>query len=272
MLQDLKYIDFIQGKYEERKLGNTSYSLRAFARDLGVSPSRLSEILSGKGNITSKTALKIASNLKLQDKEIEIFISLVNLSNASSKKSKKQASSLISDLKKSNHRSLSIETFNLVSEWYYFAILSVMELDLFDGTAAWICSRIGVDLNKIQNALNTLEKLEFIECKNQKYNLVAGDGLTTTSDIESMALKKSHKQSLLQAIDALDNVSVEDRDITSITMAIDPKKLPEAKKLIKNFRRELCVYLESGKKSEVYNLNIQLLPITKLEKKSKEML
>lgn len=265
MLEDLKFTDFIKNKFEQRKLGNNSYSLRAFARDLDISVSRLSEILSGKGSLSNQTAQKLARNLKLERKEQEIFISLVNLNNASSKKNKKLAAELISNLKNTNQASISLESFNLVSEWYYFAILSVMELDLFDGSASWIAKRLGIEADKTLKALETLLKLEFIEYTDNKFRLSNINGITTTSDIESMALKKSHKQSLIQAIEALDNISINERDITSITMAIDPKKIPEAKKLIKKFRRELCIYLESGKKEEVYNLNIQLLPITKKE-------
>jgi len=47
-----------------------------------------------------------------------------------------------------------------------------------------------------------------------------------------------------------------------MTMAIDPKNLPEAKKLIREFRKNLSVLLEEGTKTEVYDLNIQLLPAT----------
>ena len=65
-----------------------------------------------------------------------------------------------------------------------------------------------------------------------------------------------------QSIDALFAVPVESRDITSMTMAIDKNKIPEAKRKIKQFRRNLCQFLESGEKNEVYNLNVQLIPLT----------
>ncbi len=87
--------------------------------------------------------------------------------------------------------------------------------------------------------------------------------VTTTHDVQSAALQLSHKQNLELAALALDEVAIEHRDITSITMAIDAKKLPLAKAMIKNFRRQLSEFLESGNKNEVYNLNVQLFPLTK---------
>jgi uncharacterized membrane protein (DUF106 family) len=48
-----------------------------------------------------------------------------------------------------------------------------------------------------------------------------------------------------------------------MTMSIDVKKLPEARKIIKKFRREMSQFLESGNQTRVYQLGIQLFPISK---------
>ena len=55
----------------------------------------------------------------------------------------------------------------------------------------------------------------------------------------------------------------QESDITGITMAIDSKKLKEAKKRITNFRRSLAEFLESGTRDSVYRLNLQLFPLSK---------
>lgn len=50
-----------------------------------------------------------------------------------------------------------------------------------------------------------------------------------------------------------------------MTMAVDKQRLPEAKALIKSFRRDLAKLLSRGKKrDEVYNLSIALFPITNI--------
>ena len=41
---------------------------------------------------------------------------------------------------------------------------------------------------------------------------------------------------------------------------------PEAKRLIKNFRRKMATLLTQGLKTDVYNLNVQLVPVTKVNK------
>jgi hypothetical protein len=44
-----------------------------------------------------------------------------------------------------------------------------------------------------------------------------------------------------------------------------PAKVLQAKKLIKEFRRNLSRFLERGDQNEVYRLNIQLFPVTRVE-------
>ena len=46
-------VNLIQTELKRRKTANKAYSLRSFARDLGLSPSYLSSILNKKKNIKS---------------------------------------------------------------------------------------------------------------------------------------------------------------------------------------------------------------------------
>ena len=52
-------------------------SLREFARTTGVSPSRLSEVLNFKGNLSRRNGLRIADNLGFSLVEKEFFILLI---------------------------------------------------------------------------------------------------------------------------------------------------------------------------------------------------
>ena len=102
--------------------------------------------------------------------------------------------------------------------------------------------------------------------RKEKKKLVYVENPTTTHDIPSAALRRFHEQNLKRAISALHDDPVERRDITSITMAVDVDKLSLAKKRIKAFRREMSELLETGNRSEVYNLTLALFPMTRRKK------
>ena len=55
---------------------------------------------------------------------------------------------------------------------------------------------------------------------------------------------------------------VQERDISSMTLAIDRKKLQKAKELINKFKDDMEELIESNNPDDVYNLSIQLFPLT----------
>ncbi len=54
---------WLQCELVRRKKKNPSFSLRSFSRKIGVSPSTLSQLLSGDRRLTSRTACKLAESL-----------------------------------------------------------------------------------------------------------------------------------------------------------------------------------------------------------------
>jgi uncharacterized protein (TIGR02147 family) len=164
------------------------------------------------------------------------------------------------------YHQLTTDAFHALADWHHFAILSLMDTASFKPEAKWIARRLGISVIEARTGIDRLKRLDLITEKGGKLKRTAAH-LTTTHDVSSAALKLSHHQALEQADRALEDVALELRDITSMTMAIDVGKIQEAKKLIKDFRRKLSVYLESGKRTEVYNLNVQLIPLSIPENK-----
>jgi uncharacterized protein (TIGR02147 family) len=253
----------LEEEYLKRKKANPLFSLRQFAKKLDIPSGRLTEIISGKRQISYKVALKIVGGLDLPSHDSQRFLNAV---------SKQVPQSFIREKENSfvDSRVTHEDTFRAIADWYHFAILSLIETHDFQNNPEWIAKRLGIEAIEARNAYQRLLKLGLLIEKDNKVVLGQGN-MSTTHDIESVAIKKSHRQSLNQAIECLDEVTLDLRDITSMTMAIDIKKIPQAKELIKKFRRSLCVLLEnSSNRNEVYNLNIQLVPVTKVQSKARK--
>lgn len=230
---------------------NPSYSLRAFARKVGLQPSALSEILSGKRHITRKMAAKVLERLCVGPEKTKNL--LAKLSNKKTSPPTDTHGDFVQ---------INMDHYHIISEWYYFGILSLAETKGFKGNPDWIANRLGITTTEAKNALKRLERLELLK-RNSKNQLVwSGQHFTTSNDIVNMALRKSHYQNLELAKKSLDTVDLSERDFSSMTMAIDTKKIPETKKMIQAFRRNLSEFLESGEKSEVYRICLQLFPLS----------
>ncbi len=72
-----KIADFrgmLRAELGRRQVKNPAYSMRAFARDLGLSASGLSEVLSGKHSLSLRRAVIVSQRLGLSGHESDDFI------------------------------------------------------------------------------------------------------------------------------------------------------------------------------------------------------
>ncbi len=69
----IDYRQFLRDVILERSQKNASYSIRAFAQSLGLSPTVVNRIINGHRNITGRTRPIFSSGLRLCSKEDEYF-------------------------------------------------------------------------------------------------------------------------------------------------------------------------------------------------------
>lgn len=257
--------ELIREEFIQIKTRNSNFSLRAFAKKIKISPSALHEILYQGRRITPKMAEKILAGLRKKPDEIK------KLSLGCKKISKKSPLPLPSlETEESDETSKFHEIeqsyFEILSEWYHLPILSLLETQNSAADPKWIASRLRIKLHEAVNGIQNLLKVGLLE-KTKKGRLIpTGKQFTMSPHTANLALKYCHYQNLESAKNSLENDPVEVRDFSSIVMAIDPSKIPEAKKRIEKFRRSLCDFLEEGEKKEVYRICIQLFPQSYPEK------
>ena len=221
---------------------NQSYSMRAFALKVGVAQSVISQIINGKRPLTRKTAQRILEGLGKDPQTISRIIE--NLS------------------EKEPYSTSSSDAFQLVSDWYNYAILSLAETEDFRGRPSWVADRLGISQQTAKEALERLLRLELLKKKNGKV-VATGKRLEAISAVPNVALRKANQENLALAENALAAVPIELRDFTAITLCFDPDRIEEARAMIKAFRRSFDRSMESGRKREVYKLCVQLFPVSK---------
>lgn len=236
-------IECLQREFTLRRGRNSSYSLRAFARSLGVNPGALSQVMSGKRPLTAQSTKKILQSMNIDFIEKQKI--LQNWMEPDDGKTFTDISQIQDEI---------------IGDWRYLAIHSILQTK--NGTKPQqISRRLGLHASEVLTLLHVLVRHNLVkEFKKGEFQVVSPN-ITTSHEVPSTVLRKCNRQWIEKSLQALEDQSVETRDITGITMAIDPSKLPGAKQLIKEFRRKLCRYLESGHQQTVYRVNIQLFSI-----------
>lgn len=254
MTEQLVIRKLLQEKFAVAQVRNPAFSLRSFAKKLEISPAALSEILNGKRKISFKLAHKLSKKLMLSPQESQMLIQSFQIRNTPSemKSQKKEVR-------------LSQDQFQLIGEWQHFAILSLAETKDFKSSDQWIADRLGLSLQKTKLALSRLIKLGLLKKVNEQY-IVTGESYSSPDEVVDLALRRMYSEVLDLSKDSLLDHELQQRDFSGVTMAIDPSRLPLAKKLIRKMLAQVCEILEVENKSEVYRLNVQLIPLTKLKK------
>ena len=136
---------------------------------------------------------------------------------------------------------------------------------------SWIASTLGISYAEAKSAVSRLERLGLIKKDQSGKWKNLSNGLTTTNNpFTTSAFRKLQRQVLERALIKLEEIPLSHRDQSSMTMAIDTRKIPEAKNLIKEFRRKLLRVLGDGKSlDEVYHLSVSLYPISNIDRKRK---
>ncbi len=274
------YRDTLRRAFAERCARNAAYSLRAFARDLGVMPSRLSEVLNRRRGLSQPVAAKIAKRLALSETETRRFLAQVAVEHGRSRLAKAQARDLLAaelDPSRADHQAqvLSYETFRMISDWYHQALIELTFLKDFVSDADWVAARLGISRIDAELAIERLILLKQIEWRDGR--LVAVDQHTVVpGGVPSDAIKGYHRQILSKAEAALTFQSLDEREFGTTIVSIRPEKIPEAKEMLRKFRREFAQFLDEGSsgpdgvKDRIYCIAMQFFRLDQNIQRSQE--
>ena len=250
--------------FNDARSRNPHVSLRAYARRLAVSPAALSEILRGKRRISMNRAKELIDRMGMDPLESD---RILNLFAQESKSTARKTAASASDLKALQSVT---DQFNIASEWYHYAIVALAQTSDFDSRTEVIAKRLGITEKLAETAIERLVRAGiFLNENNQlilKPQLRRIEGSIPTNIIQS-ALRKAQTQNLDLARVALDQENIETHEFGSLTLAMSPERLSDARQKIKEFFEKFEQTLElSGNRTEVYKLNLQLIQLSQRER------
>lgn len=232
-----------------RRSRNTLYSMRAFARDLNLGVGSLSEVLSGKRELSKNNLMKVLQNIDIKPEQKKLLL-----------KKEIQKNQTPEDV----HRLLLDDQFKLISDWYYLAILNLAKLRSNKASVKWITKRLHIEPYLCIEALERLQRLNLL--KIEKNRLVrTSQSLTTSSELPSTAIRKHHAQNLMLAEKSLHRDPVHLREFASVTMPVNLKNLPKLKALLLKTRKKAADLVEDANATEVYTLSFQFFPLTSVK-------
>jgi uncharacterized protein (TIGR02147 family) len=259
----------LQEEWIKRREKNSNYSLRRYARFLGVPAASLSLIINGRSCPSLKNATKMSAALSLApDLQNKFFSSVAKAQMGRGlKRISRKIREISSMIENETSQDLSLDVFRTISDWYHYAILMIAKTEGFKPDPKWIASQLGMSAADVVLAIDRLKKVGLLEITKKGQWEIQENFTLADKHITTRALKSHQRQILEKALNSLEEDPLELRSMTSHTMAIDPEKIPKAKLLIAKFTKDLEKLLEGGRRKQVYQLGLALFPLQK-ERKS----
>lgn len=269
------YRSYLKACAESRIARNPSYSARAFAMQLGVTPAFFSEILSGKKHLSSDKAIEIGRTLSLDDDETRYFGLLVQVEKA---KSEELRQSLLLQMREiavpgTEFQVYDLERFQLIADWCHLAIRNLLRIDGFELSAETAARALGIPTAEAAAAIQRLVSQELIRLNAQtgRYERTEENLFVEAhDDAERLAIKRYHGEMMNRAIDAYQNGPLERRSATSLMIAADDEYLARFEKLSNQFLRDLNRLADESKakKTKLFHISLFGMVVSKEQQES----
>jgi uncharacterized protein (TIGR02147 family) len=266
------YRTFLKDYVQKKKEVQPTFSLGTWSKRLGISSTAvLVNILNGKRNPGGMISEKFVTYFRFTEKESQYFSDLISLTKVISEP--RLSLALMEKMGRlhpdGTFKLLDDKTFSSISKWYYYALKEMVELPYFIEDAEWIKEHLEYEVSskEIKKAIQDFLDLGLLKRDASGRLKVTTKTLRSTTDVSSEALKRFHEQVLENGKASIRKHGLLERDFSSRTINIREENLPMLKEYIKEFRDKVSeLFEESVQSSRVYQINIQLIPLTSTEK------
>lgn len=242
-------VQIIKDHFEKLSSKNKRFSKRSFALKIGLSSGSLTDFFSGKRGISKKKAQEVLTKLGYAEAEQSHILNYTPL---------------VRESKKRRYKKIDHSVFDELLSWEHLAILSLTKTKHFRPSPDWMANKLSLDTDTIKKALKNLETFNLIKKVGATY-VVSNEDVETFDNIPSASIKKSHLQDFEIHKKNLATIPVELRDMSSITLSLDLKKMHLLKSAIRLFQEQVAEIAETPNATEVYKLSVYLGPLSQLE-------
>ncbi len=265
------YRILLKEAWEGKRRKNPAYSLRAFARDIGLAPSKLSLVLRGEARLGIDHAYRVASKIGLSAQDEEAFrLSAVIEVTSNPELQSDYVQRLQQVLGQNESAQLSLDVFRAISDWYHIPLLVLIDQPSEDlGTPA-LARRLGISTTEVDCALDRLNRLQLIERDVESNRWKRVDGFNQIVCMRrDEAMRKFHRQMYQKGMQTIDAHQADERVIGTETFALSPSRLKELERKVVEFKQEVSNWVDAGPiekndsvTTEVYHLQVHCFRIT----------
>ncbi|MES2964962.1 MAG: TIGR02147 family protein [Bdellovibrionota bacterium] len=254
----------LKSEYVRRCERADKYTSRAFAKDLGFSEARLSEVMKGRYGISPEVAKKLVSKLELEPSDAQIFLDLVAAHHSRSTMERSAAKERLGRLR-SRRRVRDSEDFGIFSNWIYCPLLELITINSGDPDSDTYSKALGVSSLEVFTSIKDLIAMGCLQQGEDGRLIDATPFVLAESPVRSETIRGYHRAMLEKAAKAIDQ-PIERRKHSSSVLSIPTSDIPEARAMIEDFVEQFVERFGHAENADaVYAMSLQFFQIAAKE-------
>lgn len=265
--------DFFEYKKATLSTPVRAYNYSAFSAAADIkSPNYLKLIIEGQRNLSPEMIKKFARALQLSKAETEEFAALVAYCQAQDPLERNRYLKNLGELRVERQlRSgqINAETWEKVPSWVTWVLYAMADQEGvdFDITKLWERMRGRANKEEIRKSLERLLESGQLVKDEETGQLKKGRLLMPGSaDVPMALVRKLQAELIYLGLESLFSDDPTDREFGSLTLAMTEEEFEQLKFELRHLRKrifkDISVNREKAKGERVYQLNIQLFPVT----------
>ena len=260
------YRAFLREFYSRRKERKAGYSLRAFSQKAGLrSPNYLKLVMDGERNLTPGMALRFAQTCELTGDAADYFCELVEFNQARSAAEKKRHYRQLQRFGRFRRvHKLDAAQQAYHSRWYIPVVRELAGSPEFCEDPKWIAKTLLPPISpaNARDAVRVLCELGLL-VRDPEGRLVQSEPLVETPEGPlGHQVVEFHRAMMGLASEALDRVSRDEREVSSVTLCLSAAKMKELKEELVRLREDLLQRYQADERAErVVQVNFQMFPL-----------
>ena len=266
----LDYHTWLREAMEDRRQNDRVFSIRYAAQKTDIDHSLLVKILQGKRHLSATNTPRLAKFLGLDPAREAYLALLVEYARARTDEQIRRTFEKVSAARPHSRERLDAARYEYFQSWRHVAMRSLLDWHPFHGED-W--DSLGQMLSppvsgrQARESVELLERLELLRRDDEGRYRVAQAHVSTGERWHSAAVKSFQKEVIRLSEGAVDRVPRDQRDVSTLTIALSRSALDEIRAVLKDARAQIVKIadrLPAEESDAVYQLNQQFFPVSRL--------
>jgi uncharacterized protein (TIGR02147 family) len=262
----MDYRQFLKAIYDYNKSHNKIFSYRYIGQKVGMEASFIVRVFQGIAHISDDSVERWSSFLKLEGKTALYFNALVHFCKTRSTIEREACFKKLISLRDFQADQITSDQFSFFEKWYHIPIRSLLGMSWIDKSPKVISKLLvpNISVEEVERSIELLIRLGLV-LKDQDDNYTLKSDFITPDlrNAPALAVRSFQHQTIALADQALEQIPKQLRDISTVSITLDPNDLVAIQDQIVQFRQSIMEFSrECEKPTTMFQLNIQLFPLT----------